>query len=90
MVMTTQGRPGTSQAEQTPWVARSGNRREVVVAPALVGGDVEVPLVTGGLRRYTNLDYAASAPCLVAVRQAVDALLPWYSSVHRGAGSNHS
>lgn len=26
------------------------------------------------------------APCLVAVKQAVDELLPWYSSVHRGAG----
>lgn len=54
--------------------------------PALVGADVDVPLVTGGRRRYVNLDYAASAPCLAAVRDAVDALLPWYSSVHRGAG----
>ncbi|MGH3826816.1 MAG: aminotransferase class V-fold PLP-dependent enzyme [Pseudonocardiaceae bacterium] len=53
---------------------------------ALVGAEVEVPLVTGGWRRYVNLDYAASAPCLVAVKDAVDRLLPWYSSVHRGAG----
>ena len=53
---------------------------------ALVGSDVEVPLVTGGWQRYVNLDYAASAPCLVSVKQAVDELLPWYSSVHRGAG----
>jgi selenocysteine lyase/cysteine desulfurase len=52
----------------------------------LVGSEVEVPLVTGGWRRYVNLDYAASAPCLVSVKQAVDELLPWYSSVHRGAG----
>ena len=52
----------------------------------LVGADVEVPLVTGGWRRYVNLDYAASTPCLVPVKLAVDALLPWYSSVHRGAG----
>ena len=52
----------------------------------LVGSEVEVPLVTGGWRRYVNLDYAASAPCLVPVKQAVDELLPWYSSVHRGAG----
>lgn len=61
-------------------------RREAVAGTALVGADVEVPLVTGGVRRYINLDYAASAPCLVAVKQAIDALLPWYSSVHRGAG----
>lgn len=52
----------------------------------LVGSDVEVPLVTGGHRRYVNLDYAASAPALVGVREAVERLLPWYSSVHRGTG----
>lgn len=55
-------------------------------APALVGSDVEVPLVTGGRCRYVNLDYAASAPCLVAVARAVEDLLPWYASVHRGTG----
>ena len=37
-------------------------------------------------RRYVNLDYAASAPCLASVKHAVDELLPWYSCVHRGAG----
>ncbi len=52
----------------------------------LVGADVEVPLVTGGQVRYLNLDYAASTPALEVVRTAVDELLPWYSSVHRGAG----
>jgi selenocysteine lyase/cysteine desulfurase len=58
------------------------------VAPrvALVGDDRTVPLVTGGQRSYINLDYAASAPCLAAVKQAVDELLPGYSRVHRGAG----
>lgn len=54
--------------------------------PPLVGVDRAVPLVTGQMRRYVNLDYAASTPPLVAVARAVDALLPWYSSVHRGAG----
>jgi selenocysteine lyase/cysteine desulfurase len=53
---------------------------------ALIGSDHPVPLVTGGERRYVNLDYAASAPCLAQVKEAVDELLPWYSSVHRGAG----
>ncbi len=52
----------------------------------LVGANTEVPLVTGGTRRYVNLDYAASAPALQAVHDAVEELLGWYSSVHRGAG----
>src|SRR3989337_2575296 len=52
----------------------------------LVGPDPVVPLVTGGESRYVNLDYAASAPALQAVHDAVEELLAWYSSVHRGAG----
>ncbi|HYI66168.1 MAG TPA: aminotransferase class V-fold PLP-dependent enzyme, partial [Candidatus Limnocylindrales bacterium] len=52
----------------------------------LVGADIDVPLVTGGTSRYINLDYAASAPALQAVHDAVEELLGWYSSVHRGAG----
>ena len=38
---------------------------------------------TGG---QINLDYAASAPCARAAADAVAELLPWYASVHRGAG----
>jgi selenocysteine lyase/cysteine desulfurase len=52
----------------------------------LVGAETEVPLVTGERRRYVNLDYAASAPALQSVHDAVEELLGWYSSVHRGAG----
>ena len=52
----------------------------------LVGAETEVPLVTGATRRYVNLDYAASAPALQTVHDAVEELLGWYSSVHRGAG----
>ena len=52
----------------------------------LVGDEVEVPLVTGGATRYVNLDFAASAPPLVQVATAVEAMATWYSSVHRGAG----
>jgi selenocysteine lyase/cysteine desulfurase len=52
----------------------------------LVGADRAVPVVTGGTRRYVNLDYAASAPCLAPVKRAVDDLVDWYASVHRGAG----
>src|SRR6478609_3215935 len=52
----------------------------------LVGGDLDVPLVTGEWVRYANLDNAASAPALESVAAAVDELLPYYGSVHRGAG----
>jgi len=54
--------------------------------PAMVGEDQQVPLVTGGYRRHVNLDYAASAPALEEVARSITTLLPWYSSVHRGAG----
>jgi selenocysteine lyase/cysteine desulfurase len=52
----------------------------------LVGADIEVPCVDGARLRYVNLDYAASTPVLVSVAEAVEAFLPWYSSVHRGSG----
>ena len=54
--------------------------------PAVVGAQLTVPLVTGEQIGYANLDHAASAPCLADVQSAVDELLPWYASVHRGAG----
>ncbi|MEB3367026.1 aminotransferase class V-fold PLP-dependent enzyme [Saccharopolyspora mangrovi] len=57
-----------------------------VAVPGVVGAGLRVPLVTGGVASYANLDHAASAPCLSAVRDAVDELLPYYASVHRGAG----
>jgi selenocysteine lyase/cysteine desulfurase len=52
----------------------------------LVGGDLRVPLVGGEWVRYTNLDNAASAPALKQVADTVAELLPYYGSVHRGAG----
>ncbi|MDA0185742.1 aminotransferase class V-fold PLP-dependent enzyme [Solirubrobacter phytolaccae] len=52
----------------------------------LVGHDLTVPLVGGEWVRYANLDNAASAPALKPVADAVDELLPYYGSVHRGAG----
>jgi selenocysteine lyase/cysteine desulfurase len=54
--------------------------------PPVVGARLTVPLVDGRRVPYANLDHAASAPCLESVRDAVDELLPWYASVHRGAG----
>ena len=52
----------------------------------VIGADQIVPTVGGGAVRYVNLDTAASAPCLESVWAVVGELLPWYSSVHRGAG----
>jgi cysteine desulfurase/selenocysteine lyase len=52
----------------------------------IVGVDASVPVLDGTMRRYVNLDNAASTPPLVAVRDAVERFIPWYSSVHRGTG----
>src|SRR2546422_1015445 len=54
--------------------------------PEVASKRLTVPLVDGRLVPYANLDHAASAPCLEAVQDAVNELLPWYASVHRGAG----
>ena len=54
--------------------------------PRLIGAELEVPLVTGDRVRYANLDLAASAPALAGVADHVTELLPFYASVHRGAG----
>jgi cysteine desulfurase / selenocysteine lyase len=50
--------------------------------------DVEqkVPLLDGQLAAYINFDNAASTPAFLSVQAAVNAFLPWYASVHRGAG----
>lgn len=52
----------------------------------LVGDDQLVPCVDGEERRYLSLDAAASTGALPAVAERVSEFLPWYSSVHRGAG----
>ena len=52
----------------------------------VVGGDLKVPLADGSESRYINLDYAASAPSLQVVADHLVELLPYYASVHRGAG----
>ena len=45
-----------------------------------------MPCVDGASRPYLGLDSAASTPALPAVADRVNEFLPWYSSVHRGAG----
>jgi selenocysteine lyase/cysteine desulfurase len=52
----------------------------------VVGAGLPVPLVTGVSVPYANLDYAASAPALRAVAEHLATALPYYASVHRGAG----
>ncbi len=76
-------RSATGEIAETPiWSVVDS----VPAVPAVVGAQLRVPLVTGGSAEYANLDHGASAPCLNAVRDAVNELLPWYASVHRGAG----
>ena len=69
-------------------VTASGAGADHGAAPpiALVGDDVTVPCVDGAVRTYLNLDAAASTNALPAVADAVHGFVPWYSSVHRGAG----
>ena len=55
-------------------------------ATRIVGLDLELPLLDGRLARYINLDNAATTPPLRDVLDAVLRFLPYYSSVHRGAG----
>jgi selenocysteine lyase/cysteine desulfurase len=72
--------PDGQAADQSPPRSRHG-------IPAVLGGDLPVPLADGRTVTYANLDYAATAPCLAVVAEAVSELLPWYASVHRGAGA---
>ena len=52
----------------------------------VVGSELAAPLIHGGHVRYANLDYAASAPAVEDVAAHLSEVLPYYASVHRGAG----
>jgi selenocysteine lyase/cysteine desulfurase len=52
----------------------------------LVGDGLAVPCLDGQDRPYVSLDAAASTAALPAVAARVTEFIPWYSSVHRGAG----
>ena len=77
---------GVGWARMTAPQERSRTSFHGSAALRLVGADTEVPLVTGGTRRYVNLDYAASAPALRVGPPCRRGAPRWYSSVHRGAG----
>lgn len=66
----------------------AGNIEQIGDSPLLpaVGGQTQVPLIDGSWVTYANLDLAASAPALESVAARVAEVLPYYASVHRGAG----
>lgn len=78
--------PATATTRPVP-----GSDPAVRAVAALAGRTVpggEAPtLAVLGIPGQVNLDYAATAPCLEAAAAAVADLLPWYASVHRGAGA---
>lgn len=82
---------GVSAAWPTPAQRAQGDQpgRTSASGPpiALHGDDREVPCADGVQRRYLSLDAAASTAALPAVVDRVTAFLPWYSSIHRGAGA---
>jgi len=80
--------PQLTSTSDTPTILPAGEQRWPGAEPLLpvVGADLQAPLVTGGSLRYANLDYAASAPALERVSERVAQVLPYYASVHRGAG----
>ena len=78
----------TGTAADQPASAQSTRPTAVPVGPLLpvVGGTLQAPVIGGRVVRHVNLDYAASAPALQAVADHVTEVLPYYASVHRGAG----
>ena len=75
----------TSTNADTARVLRAAPNSQEPLA-RLIGADTLVPCGDGRPQRYVNLDYAASTPVMAAVWDAVEAFVPWYSSVHRGSG----
>ena len=53
---------------------------------ALVGDGLRVPCADGTELPYLSFDAAASTSAMQQVLDAVEAFLPWYSSVHGGVG----
>ena len=72
---------GGSRVEDT-----DDGSRPTTLPVQLVGDDARVPCIDGEDRPYLNLDSAASTSALPEVARRVHEFLPWYSSVHRGAG----
>jgi hypothetical protein len=82
--------PGAARWSASIWRHQRGfrcHRRGPSAPPVpLVGDGMQVPCVHGTERPYLSLDAAASTDALSQVLAAVEAFVPRYSSVHRGAG----
>lgn len=57
-----------------------------ISAPTTLAAGLTCRLADGRVVEHANLDHGASAPALVAVKQAVDVATRTYASVHRGKG----
>ena len=67
------------------------NTRSTAPGPArppvpLIGDGMPAPCADGVERPYLSMDAAASTAALGQVGARVEEFVPWYSSVHRGAG----
>jgi selenocysteine lyase/cysteine desulfurase len=71
---------------ETEATETTGHAAAIAPLCPVIGAGLPVPVVTGGTLPYANLDYAASAPALTAVAEHIATALPYYASVHRGAG----
>ena len=68
-------------------VARKPGVLTVSAPPIPLVGDARpVPCADGGERPYLSFDAASSTSALPSVFRRVKEFIPWYSSVHRGAG----
>lgn len=76
--------PTSSAGAPVPADARFDAARRPL--SAVSGAEIQAPLIQGGHVRYANLDYGASAPALSVVSAYLNEILPYYASVHRGAG----
>jgi selenocysteine lyase/cysteine desulfurase len=52
----------------------------------IAGIATQVPVLDGSLRTYINLDNGASTPAFQGVVDKLNEFMPYYSSIHRGAG----
>ena len=86
--MTTATIPATPELQSGAGRARPEARFAAASRPlaAVTGAEIQAPLIHGGHVRYANLDYGASAPALSVVSAYLNEILPFYASVHRGAG----
>lgn len=86
--MTTATIPATPGTRSGTDAQRADDRFGLARRPlaAVTGAEIQAPLIQGGHARYANLDYGASAPALSVVSAYLNEILPFYASVHRGAG----